>query len=117
MESFKDRLKELRETEGISMYQLALALNVSPAAICKWENGNAEPKVSYLISISEFFDCSLDYLIGITNDYRANTISSVAPQKFTAKEKQLIDYYRELNPKMKKLILETIKAWISVNID
>ena len=116
MESFKDRLKELRETEGISMMQLANALGVSNAAICKWENGVAEPKVSYLIKISDFFDCTVDYLVGKTNDYTSGDITKVvAPQKLSLKEKQLIDSFRELSPKMKTLIQETIKAWKNMN--
>lgn len=114
MEKFKDRLKELREGEGMSMAQLASALGVSGAAICKWENGVAEPKVSYLLDLSDFFDCSVDYLAGKADDFSPRATAAPAAQRYTAREKQLIDCYRKLDPKQKVLIFETIKTWISL---
>ena len=66
---FGQRLKELREDAGLSMLQLAKAIGVSDAAVCKWENGLAEPKITYLVRLSEFFDCTIDYLTGKDNDY------------------------------------------------
>ena len=40
---FKDKLKELREKEGLSQQGLADKLFVSRSAIAKWENGNGIP--------------------------------------------------------------------------
>ena len=40
---FKDRLKELREKNGVSQYELANKLFVSRSAIAKWESGNGIP--------------------------------------------------------------------------
>lgn len=117
MEKFCDRLRQLREEAGVSMLQLANAISVSDAAVCKWENGNAEPKVTYLIKLSEFFECTVDYLVGKTNDFGISQQSEIAPPplKLTNKEKQLIYSFRELSPKMKALLQETIKAWKNMN--
>ncbi len=118
MDKFSDRLKQLREETGISMNQLAHELDVSNAAICKWENGNAEPKVTYLIKLSEFFECTVDYLIGKTDDFgtsKSNEITS--PLKLTHKEKLLITTFRALNSNMKNLIQHTINAWNKIDKD
>ncbi len=112
MEKFCDRLRQLREEAGVSMNQLAAAVSVSDAAVCKWENGNAEPKVSYLIKLSEYFECSVDYLVGKTDDFDSPLQQGVTPpQKLTHKEKQLLDAYRKLNSDKKNLILHTVDAW------
>lgn len=112
MEKFCDRLKELREEAGVSMAQLSEALDVSNAAICKWENGLAEPKVSYLIKLSNFFECTVDYLVGITDEFDITDLTyNNFPQKLSYEEKQLIETYRELAPAIKALILETLNAW------
>ncbi len=112
MEKFCDRLRQLREEAGVSMNQLAAAIDVSDAAVCKWENGNAEPKVSYLIKLSEYFECSVDYLVGKTDDFDSPVRQGInPPSKLTHREKQLLDSYRKLNSDKKKLILHTVDAW------
>lgn len=112
MESFKNRLKELREEAGLSMQQLADLIGVSGAAVCKWENGNAEPKVSYLNKLSAVFDCSVDFLIGKTDEFGvAPLLENQNIFKLDVKEKNLIASYRKLNPTMKSLIQITVDTW------
>ena len=112
MDKFCDRLKQLREEAGISMFQLAKAIDVSNAAVCKWENGSAEPKVTYLLRLSEFFECSVDYLIGKNDDFGTSKLTDFNPPlKPTNKEKQLIASFRKLNPDKQKLIQQTIDCW------
>ena len=53
---FKDKLKELREKEGLSQQELADKLFVSRSAVAKWENGNGIPSDVNLDSICKFFD-------------------------------------------------------------
>ena len=72
MQEFKDRLKELREEQGLSMKELGLKIGVSDASVCKWENGVSEPKITYILRLSEFFECSTDYLLGVTDDFASS---------------------------------------------
>lgn len=65
MSIFATRLRELRIEKGLSMKQLAKALNTTDAAISNWENGINEPKVSYLKSIALYFGVTTDYLLGL----------------------------------------------------
>jgi len=58
------RLKELRQQKGLSQQKLADALGVLQTAIHNYENGNYEPDTATLIKIAQFFDTSVDYLIG-----------------------------------------------------
>ena len=62
---FCERLKELRIEKGVGQVELAKALNVSKGIISLWENGLREPKLSNLISMSLFFEISIDYLVGL----------------------------------------------------
>ena len=48
MKIFAERLRELRQEKGLSMKQLAKALNTTDAAISNWENEINEPKISFL---------------------------------------------------------------------
>lgn len=65
MDIFAQRLRELRIENGLSMKQLAKALDTTDAAISNWENSINEPKISYLKSIALYFGVSTDYLLGL----------------------------------------------------
>ena len=55
--------------------QLAEQLGVSRQAISKWESGKAVPETDTLISISKYFDVSLDYLMKEENSISENAVS------------------------------------------
>lgn len=59
--NFAERLKELRAEKNLSMRALAEKIQVSDAAICKWENGENEPKATYIKRLCAFFEVSADY--------------------------------------------------------
>lgn len=59
----QEKLKELRKQSGLTQEQAAEKLNVSRAAVARWETGKGIPDISNLITISEVFDISLDELI------------------------------------------------------
>ena len=57
-------LKELRIEKGIGQIELAKAINVSKGIISLWENELREPKLSNLITLSDYFGVTIDYLAG-----------------------------------------------------
>ncbi len=65
MKIFAERLRELRTEKGLSMKQLAKAINTTDAAISNWENDINEPKITYLKVIAVYFCVSTDYLLGL----------------------------------------------------
>ena len=64
---FGDILKELRTEKGLSQAQLSVATGISQSAIAKWELHKTEPTASALITLSRFFDESVDYLLGLAD--------------------------------------------------
>ena len=58
-----EKLDQLRKKSGLSQEQLAEQLNVSRQAISKWESGSAFPESEKLITISNYFGVSVDYLL------------------------------------------------------
>ena len=69
----KDRLKQLRTEREITMDLLAYDLNmkyeinVNKGLISKWESGKNDPSLRYAAYLADYFDVSLDYLIGLTD--------------------------------------------------
>lgn len=55
-------IADLRKQKGITQEQLALALNISPQAVSKWETNTSLPDTQTLPLIAEYFEVSVDYL-------------------------------------------------------
>lgn len=68
MKAFGERLKDLRQAKGLTQKQLAKILKVSGNAVHCWECDKQEPSMTMLLTISELFDVSLDYLFA-RSDY------------------------------------------------
>ena len=58
------RLKELRKLRKISQLKLAIDLNMNQNAISRYENMEREADYETLIKFADYFDVSLDYLLG-----------------------------------------------------
>ncbi|MBQ6921829.1 MAG: helix-turn-helix transcriptional regulator [Clostridia bacterium] len=61
---FKDRLRELRKEKGVFQQDIAALVGTSKMAVSHWEKGHSEPSIAQLIVLSDFFDVSVDFLIG-----------------------------------------------------
>ena len=62
------RLKELRKKKKISQLKLALDLNMNQNTISRYENMEREADYGTLIKIADYFDVSLDFLLGRTDN-------------------------------------------------
>ena len=87
-------LKLLREEKGLSQQKLADMLNISQQAIFKYEKTANEPDISTLITLSEIFDVTVDYLIGNSDTRERNTKRN--PVMLTEQETTHIKMWRSL---------------------
>lgn len=64
---FKVRIRELREAAGYNSQQsFADAFGVAQSTVGNWEAGKREPGYETTIRLAKFFDCSTDYLLGLS---------------------------------------------------
>lgn len=61
--SFAEKIYLIRTKNKLSQEEMASKFNVSRQTISKWESGMSYPEIDKLISISEMFDVSIDYLL------------------------------------------------------
>ena len=64
MESFSERLKALRQEKNITQRALANHLNITDTAYGFYEQGKNYPNMDILIKLADYFEVSLDYLVG-----------------------------------------------------
>ncbi len=61
---FGERLRDLRQEKNIGQVELATKIGVSKGIISLWEQGKREPTLSSLVAIADYFNVTIDYLIG-----------------------------------------------------
>ena len=106
-------LKKLRLKKGISQQQLADVVGTSQQSINKYENHNIEPDIAMLISFADFFQTSVDYLIGHTEI--EHMIEVVHSYDLNNDESLLMDSYRTLTDEQKESIHIVIQNYNKAN--
>lgn len=103
MQILANRLKELREENGLSQKQAAQALFISNTSLSNYELNISTPSPETLVEICKFYNVSMDYLFGISD----------VKQKFQdlqADEAKLLNNYSKLTEKNKSLLFDILKA-------
>lgn len=95
-------LKELRQEYGISQQRLAEAIGVSQQSINQYENHSVEPDIAVLTRLADFFDTSVDYVIGHTNIRRK--IEPTQAYHLNQDESEVMTKYRKLKGSEKECI-------------
>ena len=78
---FSERLKELMTDNGLNTLSLEKATGCTNSNISKWLHRKKAPTLNSLIILSDFFECSLDYLTGRSDDMSRGTITNVSSFK------------------------------------
>lgn len=118
METFADRLRELRIKSGKTLEDVANDIGLTKATLSRYENKSREPKLNIIESLASYFNVSADYIIGkskIKNTPDWYTDLPEELQNFVDEEN--IEYMyilkdakiNEISPQTIKNIIETIK--------
>ena len=94
---FYNILLELCEKKNIRITNLLIEFNLSTANTGKWKNGSY-PSIDVLKKLADYFNVSIDYLIGRTIENIANTPEEI----------EIIKTYRLLNNDYKQSILKAV---------
>lgn len=65
---FSERLVSLRKSHNLTQKQLAIEMQMSELAIQHYESQRRKPAFDVLIALADYFDVSLDYLVGRSDD-------------------------------------------------
>ena len=103
-------LKRLRDEASISQRTLAEAIGVSQQSVNKYENHNIEPDIETMIRIADYFDTSVDYLIGHTD--KRNLHMDPNASGLDAEEVKLVKQYRSLTKRQKDAINTVMNSYL-----
>ena len=63
-----ENLAKLRKEQGLKQTDMALFLKINNRQYQRYESGDSEPKLDTLIALADYFQVSLDYLVGRTDE-------------------------------------------------
>jgi transcriptional regulator with XRE-family HTH domain len=104
-------LKALREAKGISQQKLADFINTNQQNIHRYENGFYEPDIHTLTKMAEYFETSIDFLVGATEIN--HKIEPLNNYDLNAEESYVIDKVRLLSPRQR----EGVAVLIDIMLD
>ena len=110
MGKFSENIKELRTNTGLNQTVVANSLGLQYFTLGKWEQGRAEPSIEDLTKLADFFNVSIDYLVGREDDFGNITVSGQSTDQLTKDERELLSCFNELGPFERDAILIQIKA-------
>lgn len=66
------RLKDLREDHDLFQKQVAQLLGISQQYYSEYEKGNRTIPISHLITLAKYYDTSIDYIVGLSDNKSIN---------------------------------------------
>ncbi|MBO6229063.1 MAG: helix-turn-helix transcriptional regulator [Ruminiclostridium sp.] len=100
---YYQRLRDLREDKDLTQKNIAEFLQIHQVQYHKYESGKRELPFHMAVELAKYYNVSLDYIAGLTNDKRGITRSELPKD-----ETLLLKKYRALPPQNKGRLLERL---------
>lgn len=104
------RLKDLREDMDLKQKDVYDALNMQKTTYTNYEQGKREIPFEVAIQIADFYQVSLDYLSGKTNDKKGLSKNTLKEEEI-----EILDSFKQLSEKQKGEIEYHLKLLLEQN--
>lgn len=94
-----NRIKELREAKRMTQVRLSIELSVSQETVSAYENGKHYPSVQSLLKMSQIFNASCDYILGVSDTKNILQGGVLQPDELA-----FLSQYRTLSPLEKGMV-------------
>lgn len=97
MMKLPERLRQLRDSRGLSQAQIAKLLGIAAQTYSTYETGRTDINTDQLIALAKFYSVSTDYILGIDDSPNTDTMT------------ELVKYVKLLKPESLSETLEYVK--------
>ena len=98
-----NRIRDLREDSDLTQEQLVNQLDMHKTTYTNYEQGKHTVPLDFAVTLAKFYDVSIDYIAGLTNNKKGLTASSLSPY-----ESELIEKVCQLNEMDKGRVIGTV---------
>lgn len=110
MIDISQKIKDLRLEKNLKQKDVAIAINIATNTLSQFENNKGRPSLEVLALLADFFNVSIDYLVGREDDFGNITVPGQSTDQLTKDERELLSCFNELGPFERDAILIQIKA-------
>ena len=89
-----EKIRFLRKESGKSQNDFSVSLNIPRYIVANWEQGRSEPNIEDLRKIADFFETTVDYLIGRSDDF--GNITVISDSTLSERETRLLKTFSSL---------------------
>ncbi len=105
------KLRELRKANNLTIAKAAEELNIPFETYRSYEIGRNQADYDTLIKVAKFFGVSVDYLLGLEDDFGVLTAAPMGDNAdLTEKEKALLKAFKNLLPETQDFVLRTAQS-------
>jgi len=69
LQIFVDNLRTILKNDNISIVELSSKTGIPRTTISSWLNRNSNPSIDALCKLSKYFECTIDFLVGIEDEF------------------------------------------------
>lgn len=110
MKVFGERIRSLRESMNYSQVKFAETFGIGQSSVVRYEKGEASPSLELLVKIADYYDVSLDYVLGRTDNPQGKLYDCKPKNGYPADMECFVemcfDPKSPMNAKLKQTILQ-----------
>ncbi len=104
------KVKELRQEKNLTQKELAKLIGTTQASVSDWEVGKVEPSIEWLKRLSNFFNVSVDFIIGSEDDF-GNVIENSEKNYTLEKDtREIIELYGKLDKEQRTFFIKALRG-------
>lgn len=108
MMDYVTRAKNQITDSDVKQKKLAQEFHISEAALSNYLTGRSEMPVDILVKIAQYYNISMDYLVGLSDEPHS-------PMTLKESEQSMVKQFRQLNRDQQELILNNIRFMLDQN--
>lgn len=105
---FKDKFVQILQTKGISAYKLSKDTGITQGMISYWKNGERMPSAKNLNILADYFNVTVDYLLGETDEKKSASTDSVDTEA-----DRLFEQVKQLSPEKQEQAFSYLRFLLS----
>ena len=112
-----ERLRALRESMNYSQMKFAQIFDLGQSSVVRYEKGEASPPLELLVRIADYFDVSLDYIFGRTDNPQGKLYEYKPKNGYPADMENFVemcfDPKSPMNAKLKQTLVQLLGEWMT----
>ena len=113
MKIFGERIRALRESMNFSQVKFAETFGIGQSSVVRYEKGEASPSLELLVRIADYYDVSLDYVLGRTDNPQGNLYDCKPKNGYLADMENFVemcfDPKSPINAKLKQTLIQLLE--------